>query len=434
MASLIKPQILKGTRDFLPKEMEKRQSVMEKIRSVFINFGYSTIETPAIEYAETLLGNYGEEGSKLTYTFKDKGGREVALRYDQTVPFARFVAAHHRNLPMPFKRYQISPVWRADKPGKGRYREFYQCDIDIIGTKSLLAEAEVARVITSVLESLGFEKFVIKLNSRRLVNSVFTALDIGPTVQNGVLRALDKFGRIDREGVVRELASLLNGKTIDKLLDVVVAEEGGNAEKVAYLRRYDTKEIKDFLGLCAASGIPDGNLRFDLSLARGLDYYTGIVFEAFLPEMEIDAVCAGGRYDDLCSMFSKQKFSGVGASFGFDRILLAMDQLNMFDDVKLNSRVLVTYFNEEALENSLKILNDLRNAGINSEIYFEPEKLGTQLRYANKKGIPFVVMCGPDEMERGEAKIKMMKTGKQKQIPQNQLTAYLNGYVYEGTL
>ncbi|NIQ38528.1 MAG: histidine--tRNA ligase [Proteobacteria bacterium] len=429
MADLIAPRIPKGTRDFLPKDMAKRQFVLERIKSVFINFGYNTIETPAIEYAQTLLGQYGDEDSKLTYTFKDKGGREIALRYDQTVPFARFVAAHNRRLPMPFKRYQISPVWRADKPGKGRYREFYQCDVDVIGTKSLLAEGEIAKVINRVFESLEFDRFVIKFNSRRLINSILTRLHIPEKRHTEIIRILDKLGRLEHAGVAKELASVLPDEAIVELVEITKVQ-GLNREKIAFLKEFDTKEIDDFLEVCDGFGIPGERVVFDLSLARGLDYYTGIVFETFIEDVDIGAVCAGGRYDGLCSLFSKQQFSGVGAAFGFDRIMLAMEELNMFHEIKLNSRVLVTYFDQETLTNSLGMLNDLQKAGINAEIYFEPVKLGKQLRYADKKEIPFVVICGPDELKRGEATIKVMKTGKQKTIPQNQLTAYLNGYNY----
>jgi histidyl-tRNA synthetase len=431
MSELIAPRILRGTRDFLPKDMAKRQLLMERMRAVFASFGYSPIDTPAMEYAETFLGKYGDEGSKLTYVFKDKGGREVALRFDQTVPFARFVAAYHKNLPMPFKRYQMSPVWRADRPGRGRYREFYQCDIDIIGTISILAEAEIVKVVSRVFESLGFRDFVIKYNSRRLINSILAHLDVRAQRQVEIIRVIDKLGRIGREGVTRELEPLLAEKAVTSLLDSLT-RSGSDEEKLRALRPHDTKEIEDFLRSCVSFGVPRGNLTFDVSLARGLDYYTGMVFEVFLPEVDIGAVCAGGRYDGLCSMFSPRKFSGVGASFGFDRIMLAMEELRMFRNIRPDSRVLVAYFDDTTLENSLRILNDLQKASIHAEIYFEPEKLGKQLKYADKKGIPFVVICGPDEFRRGEATIKAMKTGKQKTIPQSQLTAYLNGYTHEG--
>ena len=296
--TLITPEILKGTRDFLPKDMAKREYVMDKIRSVFVRFGYDTIETPAIEYTRTLLGNYGEEGSKLMYRFKDNGDRDIALRYDQTVPFARLVAANYQNLPMPFKRYQISRVWRADKPAKGRYREFYQCDIDVIGTASLLAEAEVAAVMFRVFEALGFPRFVIKFNSRRLMNSIMDDLGIEAGIQKNVIRSLDKLDKIGREGVKKEMMSFLEEARCDLVFDVVL-QEGTNAEKLKALSRYSTEEIQLFLEKAAAFGVPEGVLEFDVSLARGLDYYTGITFEAFLPDVAIGAVCAGGRYDDL---------------------------------------------------------------------------------------------------------------------------------------
>ena len=423
--TLITPEILKGTRDFLPKDMAKREYVMDKIRSVFVRFGYDTIETPAIEYTRTLLGNYGEEGSKLMYRFKDNGDRDIALRYDQTVPFARLVAANYQNLPMPFKRYQISRVWRADKPAKGRYREFYQCDIDVIGTASLLAEAEVAAVMFRVFEALGFPRFVIKFNSRRLMNSIMDDLGIEAGIQKNVIRSLDKLDKIGREGVKKEMMSFLEEARCDLVFDVVL-QEGTNAEKLKALSRYSTEEIQLFLEKAAAFGV----LEFDVSLARGLDYYTGITFEAFLPDVAIGAVCAGGRYDDLCSLFCKEKFSGVGVAFGFDRLVVAMEQLELLKNAQLNAQILVTYFDDATLPNSLTILRNLQADGLNAEVYFEPASLSKQMKYADKKEIPFVVICGPDELAKEEVMIKIMKTGQQKSIPQNQLTSYFKGYVF----
>ena len=280
MADLITPGIPKGTRDFLPKDMAKRHLVMETIKSTFVSFGYDAVETPALEHAETLLGRYGKEDSKLTYRFKDKGGRQLALRYDQTVPFARFVATHHRNLPMPFKRYQISPVWRADRPGKGRYREFYQCDVDIIGTRSLLAEAEIAMVTNKVFESLGFDGFVITFNSRRLINSILTRMGIPSNRQTQIIRVIDKLGRMEQMKVAEELRPLLGEEATYTVLDII-AVRGTNAQKIALLEPYDVREIQDFLTICDAFEIPSERLVFDVSLARGLDYYTGVVFEVF---------------------------------------------------------------------------------------------------------------------------------------------------------
>ena len=427
MKTFIKPKILQGTRDFLPQDMAKREYAMNKIKSAFINFGYDSIQTPAIEYAETILGKYGDEASKLVYRFKDNGGRDIALRYDQTVPFARLVAANFKNLPMPFKRYQIDRVWRGDRPAKGRYREFYQCDVDIIGTKNLLAEAEIAGVIAKVFTTIGFENFVIKFNSRRLINNILDSLKISAEKQSAVIRILDKLEKVDRKGVIEELKPLINESTAKELLDIV-SITGTAEEKLKLLDKYETKEIKEFTTLARLFNIAPKNLLFDTSLARGLDYYTGIIFEVFIPEVPIGAVCAGGRYDDLCSLFCPEQFSGVGVAFGFDRIVVAMEELGLFKDLTLNSQVLVTYFDSETLPTSVKLLNDIQQAGINAEIYFEPAKITKQMKYADKKQIPFVVICGPEEVSRNEVTIKMMQTGKQKTIPQGQITNYFKGY------
>ncbi|MDP9249630.1 MAG: histidine--tRNA ligase [bacterium] len=427
MKQFIKPKILQGTRDFLPEDMAKREYAMNKIKSAFINFGYDSVQTPAIEYAETILGKYGDEASKLVYRFKDNGGRDIALRYDQTVPFARLVAANFKNLPMPFKRYQIGPVWRGDRPAKGRYREFYQCDIDIIGTQNLLAEAEIAAVITKVFTTIGFKNFIIKFNSRRLINSILKSLNVPEKEQSSVIRILDKIEKVDYETILGELSTLINPETAKKLLDIVSTDDT-TEKKLELLEQYEIKEIKEFIDIARSFGIPDKNLFFDPSLARGLDYYTGIIFEVFIPEVSIGAVCAGGRYDDLCSLFSAEQFSGVGVAFGFDRIVVAMEELGLFKDLTLNSQVLVTYFDPETLPASIRLLNDIQQAGINAEIYFEPTKISKQVKYADKKRIPFVVICGPEEASRNEVTIKMMNTGKQKTIPQNQITNYFKGY------
>ena len=427
MNQFIEPKILQGTRDFLPEQMAKRDYVLEKIKTVFTKFGYDAIETPAIEYAETILGKYGEEGSKLVYRFKDNGDRDICLRYDQTVPFARVVAANYKTLPMPFKRYQIGRVWRADRPAKGRYREFYQCDIDIIGTQSLVAEAEIAKVMAEVFTTLGFSKFKIKFNSRRLINSILNDLKIPAENQAGMIRILDKMDKLSPAEIKQELKSLASDSEVSKLLELVCVE-GSSNERLNLFQKYNITEIQEFLKIAKGFGIPDEVLVFDPSLARGLDYYTGVIFEVYIPEVDIGAVCAGGRYDDLCSLFCPEKFSGVGVAFGFDRIIVAMEQLKLLDEISLNSQALVAYFDADTLPDSLKILGDIQTAGLKAEIYFEPAKIAKQLKYADKKSIPFVVMCGSDEKERGEVTIKMMKTGKQKTIPQDQIINYFKGY------
>ncbi len=411
----------------MPEQMAKRDFVMDKIKSTFAKFGYDAIETPAIEYAETILGKYGEEGTKLVYRFKDNGGRDICLRYDQTVPFARVVATNYKILPMPFKRYQIGRVWRADRTARGRFREFYQCDIDIIGTQSLVAEAEIAKVIAEVYTALGFPKFIIKFNSRRLINSILNDLNIVAENQSAVIRVLDKMDKLSLAEIKQELKSLITNSEASSLLKLVRAE-GSSKAKLKLFKKYNTVEIQEFLKVAQAFGISEDVLVFDPSLARGLDYYTGIIFEVFIPEVNIGAVCAGGRYDDLCSLFCPEKFSGVGVAFGFDRTIVAMEELKLLNSARLNSQVLVTYFNPEMLSDSLRILNDIQIAGLKAEIYFEPEKLAKQLKYADKKNILFVVIYGSNEKERGEVTIKMMKTGKQKTIPQNQIINYFQGY------
>jgi len=431
MTKLIEPKILRGTRDFLPIQMAKRQMIQDRIIDVFELFGYDRIDTPAIEYAQTLLGKYGDEGSRQLYRFKDNGSRDVALRFDQTVPTARLVAANYNELPMPFKRYQISKVWRADKPAKGRYREFTQCDIDIIGTKSLVAEAEVAAVIYKVFKVLGFPEFVIKVNSRRLINGILSSLGVVQDKQAAVIRALDKLNKIGQDGVKKELSTVMGVDKIDKLFSVV-SVSGTNQEKLEKLKEYRIGEMKEFLDICQSYNIPENKLEFDVSLARGLDYYTGVIYEVFLPNVDIGAVCGGGRYDDLCGLFTNKEFSGVGVAFGFDRVVSVAEELGILKDNCLNSKVLVTYFDNDVLNNCLEIVTQLQQANINTEIYFEPAKLNKQLKYANKKRIPFVVICGPDEVSNESVTIKNMETGKQKTIPQNQISSYFNGYTNNG--
>lgn len=426
MKTYIEPQIPKGTRDFLPSEMVKRDYVLKEMKSVFANYGYDAIQTPAFEYAKTILEKYGDEGAKLTYTFEDRGGRLLALRYDQTVPFARFVAANYHDLPMPFKRYQIAPVWRADKPARGRFREFYQCDIDIVGTDSLLAEGEIVRVMVDVFDRLKIKNSVIKFNSRRLMNNVLSRFGIPRETQTAIIRILDKLEKIGKAEVARLLNELLPADKVQSLLNTIVRTET-NEEKMKFLSDDLPPEIPEFLSICKQFDIPGEALVFEPSLARGLDYYTGLVFEASIEGFDLGPICAGGRYDDLCSTFSPEKFSGVGVAFGFDRMMLAMEELGMLSGIRLNSQVLVTYF-EETLDHSIRIINDLRSAGISAELYFQPDRLSKQIRYADKKGIPFVIICGPDEAAKGEAIIKVMKIGKQKTIPQNQLSLYLMGY------
>ena len=423
----IEPKILKGTRDFLPADMAKRDLVMNKIKKLFANFGYDSIETPIICPAETILGKYGGEGEKLTYNFDDNGGRRIALPFDLTVPFARLVAANWRDLPMPFKRYQIQRVWRAEKPQKGRLREFYQCDIDIIGTRSLIAEAEVAKVVVTVFEELGFDDFKIIINSRRLLNDVLAKFGVSKKKVMDVIRVIDKLDKIGMDAVIEMLEDI----GIDKGTEIMAYLSPGkdNYDTLGKLTDFDLSEIQQFLDYCKQLGIDEKYLVFNPSLARGLDYYTGISYEVVSERFNFGALCAGGRYDNLCGLFCDEDFSGVGVAFGFERIMIALEEMGTFDDVGLNSQVLVTLFDEESEMESLKTYSELVDAGINSEVYFEKAKLGKQFKYADKKQIPFVIVCGPEEAKKGEVSVKSMKSGKQKNIPRKQLVSYLTGYL-----
>lgn len=423
----IKPIILKGTRDFLPREMTKRLYVMNKIRKIFEKFGYDAIETPVICPSETILGKYGDEGDKLTYSFEDNGGRRIALPYDLTVPFARLVAANWNDLPIPFKRYQIQKVWRAEKPQRGRLREFYQCDVDIIGTKSLIAESEIAKIITEVFDELGFKNIKIKVNSRRLLNAVLKGFNIPEEKTIEVIRLIDKLDKIGKENVVLSLRDLEIGNG-DEILELLKPEDI-NEETFEKLKNYDLSELKEFFKYCSALNIPKEAIQFDPSLARGLDYYTGITYEVVSKYLSFGALCAGGRYDDLCGLFCDKNFSGVGVAFGFERIMLGAEELGLIPDISTNSKVMVSIFDENCVLESFEIYKKLLEANINGEIYFEPGNLSKQFKYADKKRIPFVVVCGPEEISKGEVIIKSMVTGKQKAIPIEQLVSYFNGYL-----
>ena len=392
MIKKIKPQTLKGFRDFLPEEAIKRQSVIDKLRAVFELYGFNPLETPALEYAQILEGKYGAEGEKLIYKFKDQGGREVAMRYDQTVPLARVIAQYGDKLPMPFKRYQIQSVWRAEKPQAGRFREFLQCDADIVGDGSINADLEVLSCLNTALQKLGFKDFTILVNSRKILGD-----------DQKLTSILDKEDKIGKREVLRLLSQAMGSDE--------------KAEKF-YLR---LKEIKPKDIPPRLSKILEKkdklNLFFQPFLARGLDYYTDLIFEVKIPKYKGGSVCGGGRYDNLIGMFAGKKVPAVGFAFGFDRLIEAMEQQGFLKLPKTVTKVLVTIFSPELQTNSIEATNTLRTAGINTELYPDPEaKLDKQLKYADKKGIPFVVIIGPEEIKKGVVTVKDMTDGTQKKL------------------
>jgi histidyl-tRNA synthetase len=405
----IEPRTLKGFRDFLPESARKRQYVLETLKKVFESYGFEPLETPVLEYEDILAGKYGNEGDKLMYRFVDNGERKVAMRYDQTVPLARVVAQYQNELPTPFKRYQIQNVWRAENTQKGRYREFLQVDADIVGTYSPLADAEVIATVVKCLDSLGFQKFKILINDR----SVFTKL-----VDEGILkidelssivRAIDKIKKIGDEGVIAEIIS--EGFAKEKATEIL--------NKIKQQEKTDTlKDISTYLeGLNLSKDI----FKYEPTLARGLDYYTGLIFEVEVEEYDVGSVAGGGRYDNLIGMFAGRDIPAVGFAFGFDRLMEAMEVLNLFPTDIYTSKVLVAFAKSELQEKALKIANELRNKKVNCEVYLEDVNLEKQLKYADKKQIPYVVI-----VEENKLGLKNMEKRTQEELTLDQILKALS--------
>jgi histidyl-tRNA synthetase len=418
-------QPLKGFRDFLPEEAAERQEILEKIRSIFERYGFLPLETPALEYKEILTGKYGADADKLLYSFKDQGKRDVALRYDLTVPLARVVAQYQNELAMPFKRYQIAPVWRADRPQKGRFREFTQCDVDVVGTTSLFADAEVIACICQVLQELGLSDVIVRINNRKVLDGLMKEAGISADKVVEAIRAIDKLEKIGEDGVRGELASIgIQTKQANSLLELL----GLGLESPDDIERKlegiaGAGELAELLEILLTMGVK--NFEVNLTLARGLDYYTGTIFEFMLPDAsQFGSVAGGGRYDNLIGMFAGKQIPAVGCSIGIDRLLSALEELELvkYDNV---FDVLVCNLDEAFTEKYLKIVQELRGAGIKTDFYYEQAKLDKQFKYANKKNINFAVIIGPDEAETGEATVKNMATGKQEKVKQTALVKYL---------
>lgn len=383
-------QTLRGFRDFLPADAIKRQYVINKIKEVFERFGFDPLETPALEYAQTLLGKYGDEADKLLYLFEDRGGRKVGLRYDQTVPASRVVAQYQQQLPTPFKRYQIQPVWRAENPQKGRFREFLQCDADIFGSASTRADAEVIALVSATLGALGVPRFRILLNDRALfADAPLAAITI-----------IDKLKKIGEDGVKREL----EGKGFDSLL-------------LTSIRANEpSPRLAEIIENAVTLGVKRASLVFTPTLARGLDYYTRTIFEVEVEGYDTGAVCGGGRYDNLIGQFTGSDVPAVGFAFGFDRLLEALDRLNLLPGGSTATNVLVTVFSNDHLTDSLSLVSQLRASGINAEVSLDADKLDKQLKYADRKGIPYVIIQGPEEVSKGVVKLKDMKAKMQEEL------------------
>ena len=433
MSNLIEPRTLKGFRDFLPEVMLVRERLMETARRVFRSYGFSPIDTPALEYAEILTGKGGEESDKQLFRFKDGGERDIALRFDLTVPLARFAAQHSAALGMPFKRYHIAPVWRGENTQRGRYREFIQCDFDTIGTESNSADIETLLVIHDLLIGLGFERFTIRVNNRLILNGVLSFLGLTDKTV-GVLRAIDKLPKIGEDGVLAEMVDKV-GTTIDQAKQVLLTV-GPQTDLDSLASRFAGNEsvsqgvsrLRQLFSAAAVAGIPSDRIELDVSIARGLDYYTGTIYETFLTDLPgIGSICSGGRYDNLAGLFTKERLPGVGASLGLDRLLAAMEELKLLGTEATPAPVLMTQFDEARLGDYLRVARLLRAAGIGTEVFPDAKKLGKQLQYADRKGFRIALIAGSDEFAKGVWQIKSLAEGTTATVAESELVETIKG-------
>ena len=449
-----KPSIPKGTRDFSPLEMAKRNYIFNTIREVFHHFGFQQIETPAMENLSTLMGKYGDEGDKLLFKIQNSGDYfsgltdeellsrnaaklaskfcEKGLRYDLTVPFARYVVMHREEITFPFKRYQIQPVWRADRPQKGRYREFYQCDADVVGSDSLLNEVELVQMIDAVFTAFGV-RVSIKINNRKILAGIAEIIGEADKIVD-ITVAIDKLDKIGLENVNAELASKgIPQEAIDKLQPIILLS-GSNAEKLETLKEVLTGsetgmkgvEESEFI-LSTVAGLDIRNeVELDLTLARGLNYYTGAIFEVKALDVQIGSISGGGRYDNLTGVFGMPGVSGVGISFGADRIFDVLNQLDLYPKDAVNgTRLLFVNFGQAEAAYCLPVLAKVRAAGVRAEIYPDSTKMKKQMSYANAKNIPFVAIAGETEMNEGKLTLKNMLTGEQHAVTADELLAMM---------
>ena len=448
-----KPSIPKGTRDFGPQEMSRRNYIFNTIREVYSLYGFEQIETPAMENLSTLMGKYGEEGDKLLFKILNSGDFlrgistddlangatghlaaqlcEKGLRYDLTVPFARYVVQHREELALPFRRYQIQPVWRADRPQKGRYREFYQCDADVVGSDSLLCEVELMQIVDEVFRRFGI-RVCIKINNRKILSGIAEMIGEADKIVD-ITVAIDKLDKIGLDAVNEELREDGISEEAIQKLQPIINLCGTNEEKIQTMREalagseVGQKGIDEVEYVLSKLSTLHSQLELDLTLARGLNYYTGCIFEVKALDVEIGSITGGGRYDNLTGIFGMPGLSGVGISFGADRIYDVLNQLNLYPEaVTTATQVLFINFGEKETDYSLPIISQLRGQGIRCEIYPDASKMKKQMQYANQKGIPFVVMTGETEMQAGKVMLKNMTSGEQKLVAPEDIAASIN--------
>ena len=421
MSKVIKPRAPKGFRDFLPRTMLRRRYVIGCITETFERFGFEPLDTPILELRETLFGKYGEDAEQLIFSAQHgrSASEPLAMRYDLTVPLARVVAQHESALTLPFKRYHIAPVFRGERPQRGRYREFYQCDADIVGVAGVMADAEIVIMMQQILQRLGFPQFVIKINHRKLLRAIGAFSGVAAAQLPDLYRSVDKFDKIGAEGVQAELAERgIDKEAISRMMNLMQAKAPG-AESLdqveATLGKGDNglDDLRELAGLLAAADVPADNYEFDLTMARGLGYYTGPIFETVISKPNLGSVTGGGRYDNLIGMFRRQSLPTTGTSFGIERIIDLMDALDLYP-AHLGgtlAQALVTVFNANTREESLRLAGLLRAAGVNTELHLESRKLGRQIAYADRKGIALVAIAGPAEIEAGVVKLRRLADG-----------------------
>jgi histidyl-tRNA synthetase len=425
--SIIQPRTLKGFRDYLPATMTAREQVIETARHVYRLFGFTPIDTPALEYSEILFGKGSDETDRQMYRFEDNGGRDVAMRFDLTVPLARFIAQHVGTLGTPFKRYAVGPVWRGENTQRGRYREFIQFDFDTIGTESLIADIETVVVVHDLFASLDVPEFTIRFNNRNLLNGLLDRLGMRDEAA-AVLRSLDKLAKIGADGVRRELEEVsgATGAQAEEIL-ALAGLDGDNDEILGALPGIVGTSDAAVRGVAAlrtvlegvrASGVAESRVRLDVSIARGLAYYTGTVFETFLDDLPgIGSVCSGGRYDDLASLYTKQRLPGIGGSLGVDRLIAAMEELGRVDERAATAEIFLALFTAERTYDYLRVAEDLRKQGLSVELYPDARKLGAQMKYADRRGHRLAVIIGDHEWETGSAQVKVLDTGESVEVP-----------------
>jgi histidyl-tRNA synthetase len=446
MSTLITPRTLSGFRDYLPPLMLAREQVLQTARDVYRSYGFTPIDTPACESLDVLLGKGGDESDKLVYRVKSArgdGDAEMGLRFDLTVPFARFSAQHINDLGTPFKRYAMGPVWRGERPGKGRYREFWQCDFDTIGTTANAADVETALVINDLFAAIGFDRFEVRINNRMVLNGL---LEVKGLADEAVplLRSLDKLPKIGRDKVAEEMVAEAQVSRAQADAVLALAETTGtNAEVLDKLDTFFAPSpndraaegigrLRELIAVAKAAGVPDGRIKIDLSICRGLDYYTGTIYETFLTDLPgIGSVCSGGRYDNLASKYTKQVLPGVGASLGLDRLIAAMEELKhpLLTGQSTPAPVLVVNFDATRLGDYQRVARMLRAAGVNVEVYPDAKRVGQQLAFAEKRGFKLAVIAGPAEFEQGVWKVKDLARREETAVPEAELVARIKRLV-----